>query len=800
MFALLILALAAVPSLPQAPAAAAATGGEWGGARIVAVALSDTERELAGGAGAALRFEEPQAGHFADRSGFRHGDLLVAIDGEVLGDDPAAAWAGFQRHVAAVHTGLVWRVLLLRPLVRVAATRDGTEVADAEALLARLREELEAAPDGASVEVRAWRDTARVEASFHLGWTSARAANPVPPARELFGGRRFKPHALAVEIEKRAGEGGLDAANADLRARLARLAGEADASRLSAISLVQREPFLLPDLMETIAAGFERKALGREPAAILEQACEHAAWTLDLAAAFAARRPGGQPARLASGLEPERHLDQLEALLGRAHALREAALAALGAEERAAVAAHWTGLADRFASAVYLFDDPDAARRARNEALIAAGEKVERAALLAAAAELAPLAEPAWLAALAADLERGGCDLGGPIVLRRETGWGTIAIGGRSDDWHRDDDFALLIDLGGDDFYGNNQGATTNEETQPRFGVAALVDVAGNDAYEATHDGAQGCGVLGVGLLVDLAGDDLYRGRRWAQGCGLLGVGMLLDAAGDDDYRAQVLAQGVGAWGAGLLLDLAGDDRYAGHRYAQGVGLAGGLGALLERDGADRYYCKGSEKSGYGTRGVWEGWGQGCGTGFRADASGGCGLLVDEAGADRYEAGNFSQGGGYYFAVGALLDRGKADDLYIGSRYNQGFSAHQAAGYFHEEGGNDRYLTRNAVASGLAWDECVTMFIEDGGDDVYQGGGFSLGASAHNAICVFWERRGDDRYLRGEAGRAGGNDYHGGTSLSVFVDEGRGTDGYPGGANRNGESAVAPEHAIFVDR
>ena len=174
--------------------------------------------------------------------------------------------------------------------------------------------------------------------------------------------------------------------------------------------------------------------------------------------------------------------------------------------------------------------------------------------------------------------------------------------------------------------------------------------------------------------------------------------------------------------------------------------------------------------------------------------------MVDEAGADRYEAGNFSQGGGYYYGIGALCDRGKGNDLYIGSRYDQGFAAHQAVGYFHESGGDDVYLTRNAVAHGLAWDECVTMFIEDGGDDTYQGGGFSLGASAHNAICVFWERRGDDTYLRGPLGHAGGNDYHGGTSLSVFVDEGRGKDRYPGGKDLNGTVAAAPEHGLFLDR
>ena len=34
--------------------------------------------------------------------------------------------------------------------------------------------------------------------------------------------------------------------------------------------------------------------------------------------------------------------------------------------------------------------------------------------------------------------------------------------------------------------------------------------------------------------------------------------------------------------------------------------------------------------------------------------SGGVALLYDGGGKDRYEAGNFSQGGGYYFGIGML--------------------------------------------------------------------------------------------------------------------------------------------------
>ena len=119
------------------------------------------------------------------------------------------------------------------------------------------------------------------------------------------------------------------------------------------------------------------------------------------------------------------------------------------------------------------------------------------------------------------------------------------------------------------------------------------------------------------------------------------------------------------------------------------------------------------------------------------------------------------------------------DDVHTGSRYAQGWSAHQASGTFIEYGGNDYYDTRNAVHAGLAWDECTSLFIDRAGNDTYYRGGFSIGASAHNAITIFIDEKGDDDYSwGGEPARSGPNDYHGGTSLSVFLDLGGGNDKY----------------------
>lgn len=202
------------------------------------------------------------------------------------------------------------------------------------------------------------------------------------------------------------------------------------------------------------------------------------------------------------------------------------------------------------------------------------------------------------------------------------------------------------------------------------------------------------------------------------------------------------------------------------------------LALLYEQDGNDEYYCKGLRKSGYGTDGVFEGWGQGVGMGYRPYASGGVGALIDGAGDDRMETGNFGQGGGYFYAFGLLYAGGDGDDTYIGSRYAQGFTAHQAAGAMIEAGGNDRYTTRYSVAQGLSWDESVTLLLDQSGDDLYEGGGFSQGAADMNGWTLFIDQAGLDQYSRCRPAHAGGNAYHGGKSISLFVDASGAQDRY----------------------
>lgn len=784
--------LAIVTTSPQDAAPA------WFGAVLSGASLSEPEAGVVPvPATAGVRLDSVVSGGPASRSGFLAGDLLVRADGELLGADAEAARAGLLALLAERTAGDELRVGFVRRELR--WTRGGEPLAgepDLAALAAGL------APGSSSaVEVEAvlaWH-----EQTLILGQRPEASGQEVP--RDLYPGYPTDEVSYAQELREAVAAEGFGEDTADLEARLARLAERGDASRSHLVSLVQRAPLRLGPMGDAIGESLAlladshfTEAPGKLPTTLASITDWGAPSAIDWGPELPPKRAG-----------IEAHLDWMEARLGLCAGLVESALADLDAETRARVADAWTDVGARFCEHIYLYLDEDKERLARNLATIAAGERVDRAALLAATAAFEPLLDVDYIDDLKEMLYIAKRDLDAEEVISRTTPFGRIVIGGRGDDRHRrgqqgadsgtDDMVALMLDLGGNDFYADGIGTTVNQAGHARIPASFLIDLEGDDAYEATQEGSIGAGVLGVGVVIDAEGNDRYIGTRWSQGVGFLGLGVVVDGAGDDRYLVEALGQGIGAWGAGVVLDHYGDDRYAASRYAQGVGMAGGLGLLADRWGSDEYLCKGRWPSGYGTAGVFQSWGQGCGVGFRGNASGGLGFLFDGAGADRYEAGNFSQGGGYYFGVGALWDRGVSGDVYIGSRYNQGFAAHQAVGYFQETGGNDAYWTRNAVAPGLAWDECVTSFTDLGGDDLYQGGSFSLGASAHNAISLFYDAQGRDEYRWADLAHAGPNDYHGGSSLSWFLDEGGSDDLYTG-PDANGMASAGPKNRLFRDR
>jgi len=357
----------------------------------------------------------------------------------------------------------------------------------------------------------------------------------------------------------------------------------------------------------------------------------------------------------------------------------------------------------------------------------------------------------------------------------------------------------IIIDLGGDDLYLNNAGAATFENK-----ISIIIDLGGDDQYTATEEWAQGAGFMGFGLLIDCQGNDRYTASRLAQGCGVIGIGHLIDLMGDDQYHGQEFHQGLAFWGYGSLIDCHGKDSYHGALFSQAVGGTYGLGMLVDLSGDDLYYATGKHKSSYDTDGIFRGSSQGFGIGFRGIASGGIGILLDLAGSDQFMAGNFSQGGGYFFGMGVLKNAGNESDVYIASRYGQGFSAHSAAGILIDDGGDDTYKGLHGAIHSAAWDLGIAALIDHSGNDQYHAAYtfFSQGAAAHNGFSLFLDHEGKDQYWSdfGGISKKQSNDYHKGYSMGFFMEMGSEIDTYHCLPATNNSQYIRGEFSVFLDK
>lgn len=142
---------------------------------------------------------------------------------------------------------------------------------------------------------------------------------------------------------------------------------------------------------------------------------------------------------------------------------------------------------------------------------------------------------------------------------------------------------AVLLSGGGDDEF---TAQTYSQATGGPQGVAVLVDAGGNDRYTLSNvplvrpspQLPDRNTSMGQGAGYGMRGD-FFDGRSTAGG-----IGMLLDLAGNDRYDAQVFAQGVGYYeGLGMLLDDGGNDRFEAAWYAMGAAVHYAAGILLKR-------------------------------------------------------------------------------------------------------------------------------------------------------------------------------------------------------------------------
>ncbi|OQY41742.1 MAG: hypothetical protein B6240_14820 [Desulfobacteraceae bacterium 4572_87] len=397
--------------------------------------------------------------------------------------------------------------------------------------------------------------------------------------------------------------------------------------------------------------------------------------------------------------------------------------------------------------------------------------------------------------------------LKGRFLAIRQTPAGLMLIGDKGPNVYGMD-ASLIIDLGGDDLYLNNAGAPVFEIRERmvsgiRYPTGLVIDFEGDDRYITPKFAAVASGFFGLGLILDMAGNDFYNGGQLSLGASFFGMGCLMDMAGNDTYVCSEGGQGCAFFGGAYLYDEKGNDLYQGAKCVQGFGGPSGLGQLHDVRGKDHYRAGWKHGSSYGTKGIYQACSQGVGWGFRKRAGGGIGILHDFGGNDLYEAGNFSQGTGYFLGLGILRDDA-GHDVYRGSRYCQGSAAHQAAGALLDFNGNDVYSGKIAANQGAAWDLSVACLVDDAGNDRYKAADFSLGAGAQNGMGMFFDGEGEDRYESPARalGFSGDLSYGGGRNagnMGVFLDMGGGRDFFAVKDRKNNMFCIQGNMEIFLD-
>ncbi len=353
-----------------------------------------------------------------------------------------------------------------------------------------------------------------------------------------------------------------------------------------------------------------------------------------------------------------------------------------------------------------------------------------------------------------------GVVAGPPFRLALSTPWGLVHVSSAPGDEDLSDPF-LVVTFGARPLRAP-LGATS--ASRP-LSVALLMDGATgvrDDGPAASAGAGLARGVLGCGLVWSAgASKTAWSARRWGLGAGLFGLGALVDEGGDDVYEARSAAMGAAFFGAGLLLEAAGDDVYRLlEGDGQGFGGPGGIGVLADRSGDDAYEsepdaAKAGRADYHSAHKVAVSNAQGVGSGRRGDGSdghawaGGLGALIDVDGDDRYHAGNFSQGLGYWYGTGLLWDGG-GDDAYTSVYFTQGSGAHFAVGALIDESGDDVHVLREnaGAAYGFGWDVVNALLLDRGhGNDRYEARIISTGLAMVRSNAFFLDEGGDDRYV-----------------------------------------------------
>jgi hypothetical protein len=738
----------------------------------------------------------------AENAGLRNGDLLVGFGNKAFAVDLKTVLAHTRNFLKQRKAGDTVQLLIERVQIKSQyRLGDGKDVQSQSALLPDLNKLLKSSAPGVKLKLEAAQETVRMVIPVVLGARPGRRLETLPgnqalrPEIKTAGGLEDKLLTIALTVPS------MEKAFKSVLARFEEDEKNDDGFRLAAFRYLHRDPRALPAFGRDLSSKLEKQLQDFDIDGILATVgpllkggagIPRFVWDEKALPTALPRPPGGTSCA--------DHVSYVLNCMERAAFYREQALKTLSKQERDfLLKTGYPQLCERFTEDLYLHTDKNKVRMRNNLRSLELLVRVDRSRLIKAARELSPLCERSYLKRLRRDLLNEFAGIMKAVVFERDSPFGRVRVYGSGSNLQQGR-CGLVIDLGGDDVYRAPIGAGYGDQ----FPVSVALDLGGDDQYQNTSDGSQGSGLLALGLLVDVSGDDIYLSSgHGSQGMAFAGVGLLVDGSGDDDYRGRTFAQGATlAVGYGALIDGAGHDSLTANLYSQGFAGPGGIGTCLQLGGDDRYLGGVEKQSSYGFENVFRGFCQGAACGFRNYASGGIALLLDSGGGkDRYTAGNFSQGGGYYFGLGMLVDRGISNDRYTGSRYAQGFSAHSAGGFLYDEGGDDRYRGVVGALQGAAWDLSFSAFIDDAGNDAYWGmNAFSQGASAHNGFALFFDHGGRDRYQHSIGpGSAKPNDYHGGVSFSLYIDGGVGLDRFSGFSKNGRRAALRDARGLWID-
>lgn len=418
----------------------------------------------------------------------------------------------------------------------------------------------------------------------------------------------------------------------------------------------------------------------------------------------------------------------------------------------------------------------------KSDTLLKYIKRIDRNALLISSVIIQKGVEEALVILENVDLEK----IRDGILMDTTTAFGRIIVGGCGVNFYNRD-YAVIIDLGGNDYYTGRFASGIGILYNP---FSILIDLSGDDIYSSKKVCNIGSGLFGCGILVDINGNDVYRGYHNSIASGLFGTGIIIDNGGSDLYEAGYFSEGAGFVGEGIIYDGGGDDFFRGFNWTQGFGSIFGYGILINKGGNDIYVAGGRYIHHPLLPHDYRSFGQGFGMGFRPDAGGGIGFLYDTEGNDFYNAEVFTQGASYWYSLGMLLDR-RGNDYYNACQYAQGAGIHLSIGILLDEGGNDHYFSRFGPSQGEGHDLAVGILIDRKGDDSYVTSG-GQGVGLTNSCGIFIDCEGNDLYASSEKlGEGSANSARGFGGYGAFIDIG-GRDTYP-------KSRAGDDESIWTD-